>query len=223
MKWNRIWKVSGLVVLACILLVSPLAAFAATPVQSPFADVPQDAWFAGDVRFVWEHNMMNGVTETSFAPAETITRAQVATILHRIAGEPMSIYNQHLVDVAFDSWYRGGVFWSFQADIMGEVGYRRFGPQESLTREYFAVVLFRFAEYKNLATGVPDVPAHGRLSQFDDRDQISEWAEEAMLWAVFHDLLRGVSATAIEPQGTLNRAQTAALFHRFVTMFEIAV
>ena len=218
MKQNRMKTLGGIVVLVCMLLAMPLTGLAAPP--QPFTDVPENAWFAEDVRFVSESGLMNGTAEGHFAPAQTVTRAQMATILHRMAGEPISIYNQHLIDVAFYAWYAEAVFWSFQTELMDMVGYRRFGPEEQMTREGAALVLFRFAAYQEIDTAVSD---SGNLDQFDDRDQISDWAETAMDWAVYHDLLRGVSPATLAPDQTLDRAQTAALIHRFIRTFEIVL
>jgi len=182
--------------------------------ESGFADVPRGSWYYPYVRFVTENNVMEGVGTEHFAPHTTLTRAMFATILWRLAGEPAAITDQlSLLDVATGQWYSDAIAWAYSVGIVQGTGQGTFSPGASITREQMAVMLFRFAEFMEEDI---TLPLTLQWARFTDRTDVSDWAEEAMQWAVYHNIVIGTSNTTLHPQGTATRAQGATVLRRFI-------
>ena len=175
----------------------------------PFLDVPADAWYQEAVAYAADKGLMNGVSATQFAPDALLTRAMAAQILHRAAGEPVSAANA-FDDVAADQWYAAAVNWAAEAGIVSGYGDGRFGPDDNVTREQLAVILYNFAKRQNM-----DVAAGGGLSAFADAASVSDWAEEAMIWAVGKGLISGKEGSILDPAGSATRAEVATILMRF--------
>ena len=175
----------------------------------PFLDVPADAWYQEAVAYAADKGLMNGVSATQFAPDALLTRAMAAQILHRAAGEPASAANA-FDDVAADQWYAAAVNWAAEAGIVSGYGDGRFGPDDNVTREQLAVILYNFAKRQNM-----DVAAGGGLSAFADAASVSDWAEEAMIWAVGKGLISGKEGSILDPVGSATRAEVATILMRF--------
>jgi len=214
-------KIGSLIVLGAVLLSAPLAAFANTS-GFPFTDVPQDHWARGYVEFVHSNQIMNGITDTRFEPNGALNRGMaVATLFRahhgRIANATDSRVNP-FSDVETERWYAPYVTWAYGKGIVEGHGGNLFAPSGNLTREQFAVMLYRFAEAEGLDT---NVPAGFRLDQFTDSGQISTWATAAVRWANYNGILMGMTTTTIAPGATAIRAQGAALLYRFLTAFAL--
>ena len=184
----------------------------------PFVDLSRpDAWYANAVQFMFEHGLMQGVSATNFDPQGTLTRAQVATILHRLAEAPTATWRPVFSDVPSDApaWYRDAVIWAYDNDIVQGAG-GRFDPYGEITREQFAAMLYRYARFAEVSTSVSDA---FDLNHFPDRDQLSVWAETYKYWANYNELIQGMSAgdqVLLAPGDNVTRAQSAMILMRFI-------
>ena len=168
-------------------------------------------WFYENVGYVYENGLMNGVSETLFEPNGTVTRGMIVTILHRLEGEPESDYDMPFTDVAEQQWYAGAVRWAAGEGIVTGVSATEFAPDDPITREQFAAILWRYAQSKGY-----DVSASADLTGFLDYGQISEYALPALQWAVGAGVMSGRGDGILAPQGTATRAEAAAMLMRFV-------
>ena len=181
-----------------------------TPEPSmPFTDVSENDWFYGAVQYVYDNDMMNGVSATSFAPNSNLTRAMMAAVLYNLEDQPTQA-DSSFTDVVDGSWYADAVNWAAANNIVSGYGDGIFGPNDNITREQMASILYRYAEYKGY-----DVSAVGDLSQFNDADSVSEWANDVMRWAVGAGLINGMGDGSVAPQGTATRAQVATVLMNF--------
>ena len=181
-----------------------------------FLDVNSGHWFYDAVMFVYEEGIMQGTGGTTFSPTATLSRGMVATILYRLEGEPVSAASHNFGDVAADAWYADAVAWAFENGIVQGVSTTRFAPHDPITREQFATMLHRYAEFVGVNTSVS---AGASLNHFADAHYISDWAGDAKLWANYNDLITGRTATTIVPSGTANRAEAATILMRFIQTF----
>lgn len=177
--------------------------------SSPFTDVPGGAWYEDGVAYVYDNGLMNGTSGTTFSPESTTTRGMLVTILYRMAGSP-SAEGGTFTDVAVDAWYADGVAWAAANGIVGGYGNGRFGPDDPITREQMAAILYRYAEWAEY-----DVDASADLTSYVDYAQISSYAVEPLSWANAEGLITGTSAVTISPQGNATRAQIAVILYRF--------
>ncbi len=176
---------------------------------NPFSDVGENDWYYDSIAYTNQHGMLNGVTATAFGPNETTTRGMVVTVLWRIAGEPTAGENG-FSDVKAGAWYYDAVTWAAQNDIVEGYGDDRFGPNNAITREQMAVILFHYAEM----SGYP-VTVDGDMSDFADEGKISAWAAAGMTWAVANGLIEGREDGLLDPSGFATRAEVAAILMRF--------
>lgn len=175
----------------------------------PFTDVSAGDWFLDAVQFVYEEQLMNGVTETRFDPQSGVTRAMLATVLHRLEGKPESAGGAPFSDVAADMWCASAVRWARDRGVLSGYGDGRFGPGDPITREQLVVMLWRYA-------GSP-APGKG-LEGFTDSASAGGYAREAMSWAAETGILSG-SGGALLPKNGATRAQTAAVLQRFCRQY----
>ena len=180
-----------------------------------FTDVPEGSWFYDYVAYVYHRGLMTGMRETKFGPSGNLARAQFAVILYRMEGEPEVTYDEDDVfpDVTAD-WYKDAVMWGVQNGIItGYTDVGLFRPAKNITREEMAVLMYRYAKYKE-----KDVSVSGDLSAFPDGSSVSGFAKEAMQWAVANELITGDNGY-IRPQNNLNRASCAAIIMRYDQKF----
>ena len=178
----------------------------------PFTDVAEGDWFYGYVEYVYENGLMDGVSDTTFEPNGEVTRAQLVTILWRLDGEPVVNYLLSFTDVESGEWYTEAVRWAASEGIVEGVSDTEFAPNAPVTREQFAAILYRYAQYK----GMDVVTLEENLNGFSDNSSISSYAVQAMNWSVGQGILTGVTDATLEPQSTATRAQCAAMLMRFV-------
>ena len=177
------------------------------PEPLPFADVAETAWYYDGVRYAYEHGLMTGTSETTFNPDGATSRAMLAAILWRLEGSPVVNYAMDFADVEEGQWYTEAIRWAASEGIVTGYGDGTFGTNDSITREQFAVMLYRYAGTQ---------PASGTLSAFRDGSAVSDWAAEAVGWAVEAGLITGTGdGSALTPQGQATRAQAAVLLMRF--------
>ena len=183
------------------------------PEPLPFGDVDDGDWFADAVRFVYESGMMNGVSETDFAPHATTSRSMIVTILYRLEGEPVVDDAMDFTDVAGDAYYAEAVRWAASEGIVGGYGGGLFGAEDAVTREQLAVILYRYAVYKGYDVSIGE---DTNILSYADFADLSEYAIPAMQWACGAGIVNGTSESTLTPQGEATRAQVAAMLMRFV-------
>ena len=183
-----------------------------TPVDTglPFTDVKADDWFYEAVKYVYDNKLMDGTSSTTFAPFMTTNRAMVVTILWRLEGQPETDATLSFTDVESGVWYTEAVHWAAAEGIVKGYSDTVFAPNDTVTREQLATILYRYAEYKEY-----DVSARGDLTTFTDGAKTSSWAAEAMEWAVGSKLLSGKGGNVLDPTGTATRAEVAQIFTNF--------
>ena len=179
-----------------------------TDVTDIFNDVTPGAWYVDVVQYAYDHGLMTGTSATTFEPDTTTSRAMIVSILHRLEGSP-SVGTSDFSDVASGAWYADPVAWAAENGIVAGFENGTFGPNDPITREQMASILYRYAEYKGI-----DTSARANLSAYSD--QPSAWAQDVMEWANAEGLINGTTATTLDPQGTATRAQVAAMLQRFI-------
>ena len=189
--------------------VTVTVTFAEAPL--PFPDVTEGDWFYDAVRCAYENSLMDGVGDNLFAPNSETTRAQLVTILYRLAGEPEPGGDSGFADVAAGTWYTDAVAWAAENGIVNGTTDTTFAPGDDITREQLAVILYRYAACQGY-----DVSQRADLSGFGDAESISGYAQEALSWAHAQGLVLGFEDGSLRPQGTASRAQIAAVLMRFL-------
>ena len=177
----------------------------------PFTDVEEEDWFCEAVEFVYRSDLMAGISGTLFAPNMSTTRAMIVTILYRLEGEPAVAGVSSFTDVPEDTWYTQAVKWGEESGVINGYGHGLFGPEDNITREQMATILYRYAAYKGY-----DVSGRGDLSAFRDGGSVGFWAVNGVSWAVDAGLMAGMGNSTLAPQGEATRAQIATVLMRFV-------
>ena len=183
----------------------------AAPVGLPFADVSGSDWFYNDVRYVYEKGIMDGTGADRFSPNAPLTRAMIVTILYRMAGSPAMSGASDFKDVDSNKWFAKAVAWAAANGIVNGYGSGLFGPNDPVTREQLAAILYRYAVYG----GMTAVTLEENLGSFADTAQLSAYAIQAMNWAVGQGLING-SGNNLVPKAQATRAQVAAIIHRYL-------
>ena len=178
-----------------------------TPWTNSFADVSENDWYYEAVRFANKCGLMNGYSDGRFAPNDNLSRAQLAQILFSNEGKPIVNYLMNFSDVAGGAWYAEAIRWSSSRGIVSGYGNGLFGPNDPITREQLAVILWRYS-------GSP--AAASTQLRFIDKDEISGFALEAMSWAVENGVLSGYSGGRVEPNGQATRAQAAQVLKNYL-------
>ena len=173
-------------------------------------DVSPSDWYYPAVKYVYGRSLMNGVSETVFGPNRNTTRATIVTILWRLDGSPEQSRSSLFSDIPTGQWYTDAVAWALENGIVRGYSDSLFGPNDPITREQLAAILYRYAQYKGY-----DTAASADLSRYTDLGQLSEWAQEAMAWANSEGIISGTSAVTLAPKDSATRAQVAALIMRF--------
>lgn len=174
-----------------------------------FTDVNTDDWFAEAVQYMLDNEMMNGTSATTFGPNTTTTRGMIVTILYRLEGEPDAAASS-FTDVASNMYYADAINWAAANGIVNGITTTTFGPDNAITREQMAAILYRYAQFKGY-----DVSASNNLTNYTDASQISAYAATAMQWANAEGLITGNTTTTINPTGNATRAEVATILMRF--------
>ena len=186
--------------------------YAKWTVKCPFTDVSDRDWFYDDVISMYEKGLMGGTSDTAFSPDLTTTRGMIVTILYRMENSPAVSGKSSFQDVKADAYYNDAVIWAASNGIVTGVSSTEFCPDNAITREQFAAILFRYAQYK----GMDAVTLEENLGGFADGSTVSAYAVPAMNWAVGAGLLRGDDSGLLLPRGEATRAQAAAMLNRFI-------
>lgn len=171
-----------------------------------FADVPASSWASDAVAFASSHELMTGTSSDSFAPGAAMTRGMLAVVLHNLASNPDGAASAGFSDVG-DSWYTEAVNWAVSQSIISGYGDGSFGPNDEITREQLAIMLYRYA-------GSPTVSSSGL--PFVDADEVSGYARQAIAWASANGIMSGKSGGVLDPKGGATRAEVAQMLLNFV-------
>lgn len=188
--------------------VTVSAWFAPEASALPFADVSYTNWYYDAVKFVYDKGIMDGVSYYRFAPDATITRGMVVTMLWRMAGEPYES-SAGFTDVASGRYYSTAVAWAAKNGIVEGMTSSTFAPDQAITREQLASILYRYAKWLGFSGTGTDI------SGYTDAGKVSDYAYDAMCWAVKTGVVTGTSAKVLDPQGTATRAAAAQMFMNF--------
>lgn len=186
--------------------------FKSTAVEEelPFADVAKNDWFYADVLYVYENELMDGVSDTAFMPYGETSRAMVATVLWRLAGAPVVDDELVFTDVPEGEWYTEAVRWAASVGVVDGYTDTTFMPNTLITREQLAVMFYRFEKEINGSV------ADSAELTFDDAGAISDWAVDGVAWCVANGIVEGKTDTTFAPQNTALRAEFAAMLHRYL-------
>ena len=176
-----------------------------------FSDVAASAWYAKAVGFAVSHELFNGVSDNEFAPSKSMTRGMFVTVLNRLAGEEDFSGKTEFTDVPADAWYATGTAWAASKGIVNGYGDGKFGPNDPVTREQMAVIMYNFTK----AMGY-DIKGNAALTKFSDSASVHSWAAEAMQWAVGTGVMSGNSDGTLDPRGTATRAQVATIMSNYI-------
>ena len=181
------------------------------PTDLPFTDLTQD-WYMDSIRYVYEHELMYGTTDTTFAPDDALTRGMFVTMLYRMEGKPEVTGSTSFTDVPEGAYYADAVAWANANGVVYGTSDTTFSPEGKITREQMAAMMRRYASFKKI-----DVTATTDLSGYTDAATVSSWAVDDMKWAVASELLYGNTRNQLQPTANAQRAQAAAILQRFAT------
>lgn len=179
------------------------------PTGLPFTDVQAGAWYADAVKYVFDQGLMSGMSAQEFGPDGQVTRGQVVTILWRLAGSP-TVSGKAFHDVSAADWYADAVAWASANGVVSGYENGGFGPEDQVTREQLAAILYRYAQLSGKDTG-----KSADLSGYTDSVTISAWAPQALKWAVGSGLISGTGTHTLSPRGTATRAQIAVILQNY--------
>lgn len=177
-----------------------------------FQDVHPQGWYYKNIGYVYSRGIMTGLNREVFATDQTLARAQFAEILYKMNGKPQVDYAGRFPDIPEHMWYTGAVLWAADTGVVSGYSHNGFfGPDDPVTREQLAVMMYRYADFKGYDTGNPE-----DLSHYIDASQVNEYAEEAFRWAVGNGIISGKdNGTKLDPGGYAVRAECAAIIERF--------
>jgi len=185
------------------------------PVETSFyIDVQETDWYYDAVKFMTEYGLIQGTGEEVFSPDTNLTRGMLVTILYRLEKKTEAGGSMEFSDVASDQWYTDAVAWAAELGIIKGYGNGNFGPDDNITREQLAVILYNFAKYKGF-----DISVEDNLDAFVDGSDTSSWAKAAMQWAVKNGLIQGKGSGVLDPTGFATRAEVSMVFMRFIQNF----
>lgn len=203
-------------VCGCVMSAAPATPSVpvVTPAENklPFTDVAESDWFYADVEYVYNAKLMNGTSDTTFEPALNASRAMVVTTLYRLAGSPAVTGENTFEDVDAGTWYTDAVIWAKNSGIVKGYSDTVFGPNDDITREQLATILYNYAKFMGYDVSVGE---DTNILSFRDAAQVSGFAVPAVQWAVGANIIKGTDDLLLLPQQGAARAQFAAMLHRF--------
>ena len=197
--------------LISILCAAAFTCSAGAANVADFSDVHPSDWYHDAVTYVSENELMNGTSGTTFGPNDTTSRGMIVTILYRLAGSPdmpEGNWDYPYADVDASAYYSTPVYWARENDLVTGYSDTRFGPNDPITREQMAAILYRYADYLGLDTNNGFIP--DKYYEFPDYQTVSRYASKAMSWCVNHGVING-SNGKLNPQGTATRAEVAQI------------
>ena len=177
--------------------------------KNPFTDVKENDWFYDSVKYVYENDLMKGISNTEFAPDSDVTRAMFVTVIYRMENEPQT-GKCAFTDVESGSYYENAVAWANENGIVSGISEECFAPNEPITREQMAAIIYRYAAFKGY-----DITTSSNTS-YTDNDNISDYAKDAVIWAAEKYVMTGNTDGSFAPKANTTRAQAASVFMRMV-------
>ena len=196
-------RLSLFLLVAALLITMIPSAFAA----NSFTDVRSTDWFSDAVSYVQERGLMSGTSATHFSPNEPTTRAMLVTILYRAAGQPETTGQSSFVDVLTRDYFANAVAWASENNIVTGYSRTRFGSNDPVSREQIATLLWRYA----------GSPSAGSAQNFSDRNQISDYAADAVNWARANGIVNGRPGNRFDPKANATRAEVATILRNFLS------
>ena len=196
----------SILLICTVLFFTPATAFAASP-DKLFSDVEADAWYLESIEYCVENGLMSGTAADTFSPDVPMSRAMLATVLYRVAGNPDVTGLANFSDVAPDTWYTDAIIWSAQNGIMAGYGSGLFGTNDPVTREQIATTLWRYSG--------SDISVENRAGGFADTAEISAFAVEAVQWAKNLGIVNGKTGNLFDPKSNATRAEVATILHNY--------
>ena len=175
-----------------------------------FDDVDAQKWYVNAVGFAVSHELFDGISDTEFAPDKSMTRGMFVTVLNRLANAENFAGKADFSDVTADKWYATGTAWAAANKIVSGYGDGKFGPDDAVTREQMAVIMYNFTK----AMGY-DVTGSASLDKFSDSASVDSWAADAVKWAVGSGVMSGNADGTLNPLGTATRAQVATIMMNY--------
>ena len=176
-----------------------------------FSDTKPTAYYSDAVDLCYENGIVNGLTETTFGPSETITRAQMVTLLYRLGMEYVPQEECPFTDVNLSSYYGPAVQWAYETGIAKGITETEFAPKEPVTRQQLATFLYRYAQYRQF-----DTESRADLTLFSDAGKISSYAVDGISWAVSQGLINGMTPETLGPKENAQRAQFVTILYRLI-------
>lgn len=176
----------------------------------PFTDVKDSDWYYDAVAFVYGKGYFSGTAADAFSPNDSMTRAMLVTVLHRVSGLETPGRGEAFDDVPAGQWYSDGIAWASGRKIVNGMGNGLYAPNLAVTREQLVTMLYRYQLDRK-----GNVSAKGSLADYPDGGAVADWAKEAMEWAVGAGLVRGRNTGHLDPKGTATRAEVATILQRF--------
>ena len=172
-----------------------------------FTDVNTSLWYHKAVDYAINNSLMSGVGENTFSPNANLSRAMLAQILYNLAGRPAAAGASDFNDVAEGMWYTNAIAWAAENGVVSGLGNGKFGPNDNITREQLAVMLYRYA-------GSP--AAGGSLDGFADAGKVSGYAQNGLVWATSNGVMSGKGGGMLDPQGLATRAEVAQMLYNYL-------
>lgn len=184
-------------------------------VPFPFVDVSKTDWFYNDVKYVWQHDIMNGVSDTKFAPETPMTRAMFVTVLYRLEGSPdvTGMATPPFTDIGaknFD-WAYNAIVWAYNTGVTKGTSATTFAPGVAISRQEIVTMFYRYA----------GSPAVSGSPIFGDSSVISSWARDAVQWAKSFGVVNGYPNGNFGPVDATTRGQMAAMIHRYMQLTKV--
>ena len=184
------------------------------PFENKFTDVTEEDWFHDVVLELAASGVVNGMTETTFEPQGTLTRAEFATMLYRVSYAPVVTGESTYSDVKTGDWYYNAVVWATEAGVVNGMGDGTFAPNDNITRQEMATMLYRLAKAEKVE--------EDKLASFPDAASVADWAKDAMNWAVSTEIVNGSThddkVNYLDPTATALRCQAAAVACRYLAL-----
>jgi len=177
--------------------------------KNPFTDVKENDWFYASVKYAYENDLMKGISNTEFAPDSEVTRAMFVTVIYRMENEPQT-GKCAFTDVESGSYYENAVAWANENGIVSGISEEFFAPNEPITREQMATIIYRYAAFKEY-----DITTSSNTS-YTDNDDISDYAKDAVIWSAEKSVMTGNTDGSFAPKANTTRAQVASVFMRMV-------
>lgn len=211
-------KFKKLIALAGAFALTVMAGITASAKNvSDYQDVQKGDWFYSTVADISERELMTGMTDAVFAPAENLERGQLATIIYRMNGSPETAYEYCFPDVEDGLFYSSAITWAYNAGVIQGYEDGTFGPSDPITREQLATMLYRYSEKMGY-----DITRMGNLDDYQDTGSVSEFAVDGMKWTVGTRIIKGDGKRLdlLNPQGDVSRAVCATMLSRLISYVE---